>query len=135
MNNDNGVVAQSRNILDKSLATLQAGLDSAKAALAEAAKEPSAAAVTSAMQLPLVLSGLETAFATGRPFADGAVSGEPASVIVINAEDGVRDTIQGRLCAAGAEAVVSNGPDFTIARCDVVRRERRRQGRFRLAAK
>ena len=40
---------------------------------------------------------------TGRPFPDGAAGGDPGSVIVINAEDGVRDTIQGRPRAAGAD--------------------------------
>ena len=40
---------------------------------------------------------------TGRPFPDGAAGGEPASVVVLNAEDGARDTIHGRLRAAGAD--------------------------------
>lgn len=40
---------------------------------------------------------------TGRPFPDGSPGGEPASVIVLNAEDGARDTVHGRLRAAGAD--------------------------------
>src|SRR4051812_38262895 len=40
---------------------------------------------------------------TGRPFPDGTSPGNPAAVIVINAEDGARDTIFGRLCAANAD--------------------------------
>ena len=40
---------------------------------------------------------------TGRPFPDGTSSGAPAAVIVINAEDGARDTILGRLHAADAD--------------------------------
>jgi hypothetical protein len=40
---------------------------------------------------------------TGRPFPNGTASGEPVPVIVINAEDGARDTIYGRLRAADAD--------------------------------
>lgn len=40
---------------------------------------------------------------TGRPFPDGTGGDKPAAVIVINAEDGARDTIMGRLRAADAD--------------------------------
>src|SRR5260370_41360697 len=40
---------------------------------------------------------------TGRPFPDGAPGGQPASVIILNVEDRARDTIHGRLRAAGAD--------------------------------
>ncbi len=40
---------------------------------------------------------------TGRAFPDGLPSGPPASVMVINAEDGARDIIPARLSAAGAD--------------------------------
>ncbi len=57
---------------------------------------------------------------TGRPFPDGAASGDPASVIVINAEDGARDTIMGRLRAADADLarvhVFERSPDEPFLR-------------------
>lgn len=40
---------------------------------------------------------------TGRPFPDGAPAGPPASVIIVNSEDGADDTIYARLVAAGAD--------------------------------
>ena len=49
----------------------------------------------------LVTLDLCARITTGRPFPDGATGGDPARVIVINAEDGARDTIRGRLSAAG----------------------------------
>ena len=50
----------------------------------------------------LVTLDLCARLSTGRALPDGAPVGEPASVIVINAEDGARDIIHGRLVAAGA---------------------------------
>lgn len=54
---------------DSELQNLKSGLDSAQAAIAAAAKAPSAAAIATTMQLPLLLSILESDFAAGRPFA------------------------------------------------------------------
>jgi len=51
----------------------------------------------------LVTLDLCARITTGRPFPDGAPGVDPASVIVLNAEDGARDTIHGRLRAAGAD--------------------------------
>jgi hypothetical protein len=51
----------------------------------------------------LVTLDLCARITTGRPFPDGTGGGEPARVIVINAEDGARDTVRGRLSAAGAD--------------------------------
>jgi AAA domain len=51
----------------------------------------------------LVTLDLCARISTGRPFPDGQATGKPASVIVINAEDGARDIIPGRLIAAGAD--------------------------------
>src|SRR5882762_5019698 len=51
----------------------------------------------------LVTLDLCARLSTGRPFPDGAPVGKPASVIVVNAEDGARDIIPGRLIAAGAD--------------------------------
>jgi AAA domain len=51
----------------------------------------------------LVTLDLCVRISTGRAFPDGKPIGEPASVIVINAEDGARDVIPGRLIAAGAD--------------------------------
>ena len=51
----------------------------------------------------LVTLDLCARITTGAPFPDGAAGTEKAPVIVINAEDGARDTIHGRLRAAGAD--------------------------------
>ncbi len=51
----------------------------------------------------LVTLDLCARLTTGRPFPDGAAGGDPAQVMVINAEDGARDVIRGRLSAAGAD--------------------------------
>lgn len=51
----------------------------------------------------LVTLDLCARITTGRAFPDGAAGGDPSAVIVINAEDGAGDTIQGRLHAAGAD--------------------------------
>jgi putative DNA primase/helicase len=40
---------------------------------------------------------------TGRPWPDGSPSGEPANVLLLSAEDGLRDTIRPRLDALGAD--------------------------------
>src|SRR5438309_22533 len=40
---------------------------------------------------------------TGRPFPDGAAASPAANVIILNAEDNARDTINPRLAAAGAD--------------------------------
>ena len=51
----------------------------------------------------LVTMDLCARITTGQPFADGAPGREPAKVIIANAEDSARDTIFGRLRAAGAD--------------------------------
>lgn len=55
---------------DAKIASLATGLDAVKASIAGLSGAPSQAVITAAMQMPLVLSGLQTAFATGQPFAD-----------------------------------------------------------------
>ncbi len=40
---------------------------------------------------------------TGRPFPDGAPGGEPAAVVILSAEDRARNTVLGRLRAAGGD--------------------------------
>jgi len=54
---------------DTAMAGLKSQLDQAKAAIDQAAAAPSPKAIASAMQLPLLLSALETDFAAGRPYA------------------------------------------------------------------
>jgi AAA domain len=51
----------------------------------------------------LVTIDLAARITAGRAFPDGTPGCEPANVILINAEDGVRDTVAGRLRAAGAD--------------------------------
>jgi RecA-family ATPase len=54
----------------------------------------------------LVLLDLAARLTTGRPFAegiDGARGGPATAVVVLNAEDGARDTVVPRLLAAGAD--------------------------------
>ena len=68
----------------------------------------------------LVTLDLCARLSTGRPFPDGAPIDKPASVIVINAEDGARDIIPGRLIAAGADLsrvhVFDRGPGEAFLR-------------------
>lgn len=51
----------------------------------------------------LITMDLCARITTGRPFADGAPGGDPANVVIANAEDGAADTIYARLQAAGAD--------------------------------
>jgi putative DNA primase/helicase len=51
----------------------------------------------------LVVLDLAARLTTGQPFPDGAASPGPANVVIINAEDGARDTIPARLTAAAAD--------------------------------
>jgi hypothetical protein len=51
----------------------------------------------------LITMDLCARITTGRPFPDGASARAPAAVVIANAEDGTRDTIHGRLRAAGAD--------------------------------
>lgn len=51
----------------------------------------------------LVTLDLCARISTGRAFPDGKPLDQPAAAIVINAEDGARDIIPGRLSAAGAD--------------------------------
>jgi hypothetical protein len=51
----------------------------------------------------LITMDLCARITTGQPFPDGAPGRDPASVVIANAEDGVRDTIYSRLSAAGAD--------------------------------
>jgi hypothetical protein len=54
---------------DSTVTALKGELDSARAAIDQAARAPSPKAIASAMQLPLLISALESDFAAGRPYA------------------------------------------------------------------
>jgi hypothetical protein len=54
---------------ETALGGLKTDLDAVSSRVAAAVKAPSAATIASAMQLPLILSGLEADFAAGRPYA------------------------------------------------------------------
>lgn len=53
----------------KALTDLKTGLAAVQTGLAKAEQSPSAATITAALQMPLILSGLESALANGQPFA------------------------------------------------------------------
>jgi len=54
---------------DNTIANLNSEFASAKSAIDQAARAPSPKAIASAMQLPLLISALESDFAAGRPYA------------------------------------------------------------------
>jgi hypothetical protein len=51
----------------------------------------------------LITLDLAARLTTGRPFPDGSACAAPAGVVLVGSEDGVSDTIIGRLQAAGAD--------------------------------
>src|SRR5437773_516420 len=51
----------------------------------------------------LVLMDLAARLTMGQAWPDGAPAPAPASVVVLNAEDSVSDTVRARLAAAGAD--------------------------------
>lgn len=58
------------NGVDQTVATMRSDLDAARKTLSDHIDQASASEVGPALKLPLILSGLESAFATGRPYAE-----------------------------------------------------------------